>query len=213
MLTYTFSTREKVLLAVLAFVAVGIAWYQLIFRNIQGQIASIDSQIITIQDEATINQSKVASVAKMRSTIEYYQGQGLVAAMIPNYDNTQNLMAYLNGVLGSTQGYSISFDSPELSEEDNTVHRSGLLTFTTNSYAEAKSIAEAVAHGPYPCEIESFGITDNSVQADGSTSGEANTVSSLQVTFFEKPSKGMVATSESNEVEGQDLSQLSEMTK
>lgn len=209
MLTYTFSTREKILLAVLAFVAIGIAWYQLVFLNIQGQVATIDSEIATLEDQVTVNQTKGAALARMRGVVESYQQQGVTAVLLPSYDNTQNLMAYLNGVLGATQDYTISFDTPVLGEEDNTVHRSGIITFNTGSYAEARSIIEAIVRGPYPSEVNAFGITDTSAQGKNTKEGEGPVTTSVDVTFFEKPTGAMKNSSEEkNAVEGQDLSKL-----
>ncbi len=211
MLTYTFSTREKIMLAVLAFVGVIIVWYQFVFVNIQSQLSSLDQQISSVQDEITVNQTRAASLNTMKETVAKYQAQGLTVALLPAYDNTQNLMAYLNGVLSSAQGYSMQFDTPELSEDDGTMHRSGLITFTTGSYAEARSIAEAIARGPYPCEINSLGITDKS--ADGSKTSDAPVSASVGVTFFEKATSNANTAKKDNKgaVEGQDLSQLGEM--
>lgn len=208
MLTYTFSTREKIMLAVLAFVAIIIAWYQLVFVNIQNEIASLDSQIASAQDEVTINQSRAASVTQMRETVQSYIDQGIAPVTLPTFDNTQNLMAFLHGVLGATQEYSISFDQPSVSEEDGTVHRSGNISYTTGSYAEARAIAQSIAQGPYPCEINALGITDNSAKSQGSN---ATAKTNLQVTFYEKVNDNATVSSDSggNEVKGNDLSQLS----
>ncbi len=209
MLTYTFSTREKIMLAVLAFVAIVIAWYQLVFVNIQNEIASLDSQIAAAQDEATINQSRTASLTQMRQTVQSYIDQGIAPITLPTFDNTQNLMAYLHGVLGATQEYSISFDQPAVSEDDGTVHRSGNISYTTGSYAEARAIAQNISRGPYPCEINALGITDNSAKSQGSN---ATTKTNLQVTFFEKVNSNANLSSDSgdNGVKGNDLSTLSQ---
>ena len=45
MLSYQFSTREKVLLFVLALVVVAVAWYMLVFQNTSAQITSLNGQI------------------------------------------------------------------------------------------------------------------------------------------------------------------------
>lgn len=206
MLTYTFSTREKIMLGVLAIVGVLVLWYQLIFSNIQTQLADIESQIAVAEETYTTTQQRATQLASMRATIDNYQSQGLVATLLPSYDNTQNLMAYLNGVLMGTSEYNMSFETPSLSEEDSTIHRSGTISFTTGSYAEARSVIENIAHGPYPCEIQSFGITDNTALSDAAVS------SSVQVTFFEKPTADMKASSDDSIPEGNDLSVYKDLT-
>lgn len=207
MLTYTFSTREKIMLAALAFVGVLIVWYRFVFIPIQEEVTSIDAQISSAEDELNINQSRTMQLANMRAAIDTYQGEGYVATLLPSFDNTQNLMAYLNGVLGSAQSYNMSFDTPAVDEDDGTVHRSGTITYNTASYADARSIAEAIARGPYSCEVTAIGITDNTV----SNSSANDVVTSLQVTFFEKVTSGTtVESSKKDEVQGQDLSKLSD---
>lgn len=213
MLTYTFSTREKVLLALLAFVAIIIAWYQLVFVNIQNQVNTLNSEIAAAQDEFTMNQSRAAAMTSMKNAIEDYEAKGFAPVHLPNFDNTQNLMAYLNGVLATSTEYSMSFDNPELSEDDGTVHRVGTITYGTTSYEEARSIAQNIARGPYPCQIDALQIADSQSQRGRSGGAGGSFTSNLQVTFFEKPTGNLVQKSDKNEVKGQDLSKMSDWNK
>lgn len=208
MLTYTFSTREKIMLAALAFVAVIVLWYQFVFVSVQNEVTRLDSEIADAQNELTTIQARAMQLKDMREKVRDYQDQGYTTTLLPNYDNTQNLMAYLNGVLASAQEYTISFDSPELSEDDGTIHRTGVISYNTSSYEEARSIAEAIAHGPYTCEISAFGIVDEAAQKQSSSS-DSSVVTSLQVTFFEKPTSNTNVGTGEDEVQGNDLSQLS----
>lgn len=207
MLTYTFSMREKVMLAVLAFVVIGILWYQFVFMNIQNQITTINAQIASAQDELVIAQSQAAALQQMQAKIDEYQAQGVKAITMPDFDNTQNLMAYLNSVLSGTRGYSMSFEDPTMSEEDNMVHRSGTITFSSTSYEEARSVVESIAHGPYPCHIDAMGIADSSVGSTSSSSNDSPVTTNLQVTYLEKPTGNMVVKTEDNIPEGNDWSQ------
>lgn len=212
MFTYSFSLREKILLTVLLLVGVVVLWYNFVFVPIQNQRLSLDSQIAAAQDEFTAAQTRTASLSSMREVVEQYQAQGIQPVLLPNYDNTQNLMAYLNGVLGGTQGYSMSFDKPSLSEEDGTVHRSGTITFTSASYEDARSVIQAIAKGPYPCQIDALGITDGNVSGSQGSGGVVN--ANLQVTFFENPTTNLNSSSSSSgEVKGQDLSKMSDWNK
>jgi len=212
MLTYTFSPREKVLLAVLAFVGVLVAWYQFVFVPFQNQISALDAEIATVQDEIVVSQSRAKALESMKSMVEEYRDKGIDPLLIPKYDNTKNLMAYLNGVLASSKGYSMTFDNPEISEDDGMVHRVGTITFDADSYDSARSIAQAIARGPYPCQVEALGITDGTV--GGASSGSTNglVVSSMQVTFLEEAPEGTKLSTE-EDAGGQDLSVMSDWDK
>lgn len=211
MLTYTFSPREKLMLAILAFVGIIIAWYQFVFVNFQNQINSLDAEIATVQDEIVVSQSRAQALQSMKEMVEEYEAKGIDPMLLPAYDNTQNLMAYLNGVLATSTGYSMSFDNPAVSEDDGSVHRDGTITYTADSYESARSIAEAIARGPYPCQVSALGVTDGSATSKGA-SGSLVTAS-LQVTFLEEASSGATLDTQTDEVQGQDLSQLSNWNK
>jgi hypothetical protein len=210
MLTYTFSMREKVLLAILGFVGVGILWYFFVYSNIQGQIATIDSEIAAAQDELVVAQSQSAAYANMEKMVEEYKSKGATTLTMPNYDNTQSLMAFLNGILGGTKGYTINFDDPVLDETDGYVHRSGTITFNSSSYTDARGVIDAIARGPYPCRVDGVGVVDDSVKTNtksSNTTNDAPVVVNLQLTYFEKPTGNMVVKTEDNIPEGNDWSQ------
>jgi len=208
MLKYTFSTREKFMLGFLLVVGLAFAWYQLLFVPIQNQIASLDSQIASTQDQIVMYQATASSLENMESAIAEYEAKGYTPLFLPSFDNTQQLMAYLNGVLSVTSTYSMSFDSPSKAD-DGTVHRSGSISYSVADYDSARSVVNSIARGPYPCEVDSIGITDRNVGSGSSSSSGAVSVN-MQVTFLERiadPST-VVEEEDSDEVEGQDLSVL-----
>lgn len=209
MLTYTFSTREKVLIAVLGFVVVGIVWYHFVFSNIQNQVSKIDGQIASAQDELVTIQAKSAAVAKMQAAIDDFEKEGIKPVSLPNYDNTQNLMAFLNGVLGGTENYGVSFADPIKDEDDGSVHRSGKITFGCESYDDAQSIVESIGHGPYFCQIDGFSIEDKTVTDTKKTSSKSSKSlvnTTIQVTYFERATKDVKLKEEDNIPEGNDWS-------
>ncbi len=214
MLSYTFSTREKVLIAVLVIGLVVVAWYQLVFLNVQNQMASIDTQITQTQKKLSEYQKQTADQKKMRDAIDAYESQGLEPVMLPEYDNTQNLMAYLHGVLALTKNYEMSFKNPTLSEEDNTVHRTGTVKYECDTYEQARKVAESVAHGPYTCQVDAMSIEAKKSRKSGDVT--VKYVTTLQVTFFEnKPSdkSDKELDAEEDTAKGQDLSALTQMNK
>lgn len=209
MLTYTFSTREKVLIAILGFVAVGILWYRFVFINIQDQVARIDGRIAEAQTELANVQAQSAAVSKMQSAIKEYEKEGIKPVVLPDYDNTQNLMAYLNGVLGTTANYKITFEDAVKDEKDGSIHRTGKIIFGCDTYDEARSIVENIGHGPYPCQIDGFSIADKSVaNTKKNTSKNKNSMvnATVQVTYYERPTKETKVKDKDDTPEGNDWS-------
>lgn len=210
MLNYSFSKREKFLLAILAVVAVIIAWYQLVFVNVQNQMAELDAKIAEVQDQAVQNQTKAAQYKKMSEEVEAYKAQGIAPIIVPNYDNTQSLMAYLNGVIPSDREYTIDFDDPVIAE-DGTVHRVGQITYETGSYEEARAVAQNIALGPYPCTVDSLSIVKKS---KGGSSSDQNFTTTGKLTFIEKNTGNAKSGDKSSqENKGQDLSKMSDWNK
>lgn len=210
MLSYTFSTREKIMLVVFGVALVVVAWYQFVFVNIQNQISSVDSQIAATEDQLSAYQTRAANLEKMREIVASYKEQGIEPTLLPQFDNTQSLMAYLHSVLGVAQSYDMSFDKPGISKDDGTVHRSGAIRFDVGSYEEARNMAESIAHGPYPCQVDALSIVaKKSRKASEASSFTAN----MQVTFFENPPADSDIAAEDKSDGGQDLSVMMDWDK
>lgn len=210
MLKYSFSAREKVLIVGLSIALIVVAWYRFVFMNIQNQITNIDGQIANVQNQLTSYQTRSAKLEQMRKAVKDYQDQGVDPTFMPEYDNTKSLMAYLQSVLGATR-YNISFDDPTYSEEDQTVHRSGTVSFETTSYEQARAISQQILRGPYPCQCDAFSIDDAtlSAKANGSAQNSAKVSVTLEVTFFETLPEGMqVSAEDGSSSGGQDLTKL-----
>ena len=212
MLSYTFSTREKILLVLLGGGLLIVAWYQFIFLNIQREIASVDTQIAATQDQITVYQQQAIKLENMRKAVNDFEGEGVKPIILPDFDNTQPLMAYLHSVLGSTQSYDMTFSNPGLSEDDGTVHRSGTIKYITSSYEESRSVSEQIAHGPYACQVDALSIKEGGTKKKDANAASTFTTT-LQVTFFENPPADKDIAAEDKSPEGQDLSALTQIKK
>ena len=210
MLSYTFSTREKIMLVVFGVALLAIAWYQFVFVNIQNQIISVESQISATEDQLQAFQTRAANLDKMREIVEKYKEQGVEPTLLPQYDNTQSLMAYLHSVLSAAQSYDMSFDNPGLSKDDGTVHRSGTIRFNVGSYEDARKMVESIAHGPYPCQVDALSIgSKKSRRSNEAVAFTAN----VQLTFFENPPEGSDVAAEEKSSGGQDMSVMLDWDK
>lgn len=189
---YTFSKREKVLLVLLAAILLVVVWYQVVFASTQAQITDLDNQIATVQDQMVTDSAKAANLKKMEDAIASYKAKGQQATSLPNYDNTQALMANLNAILSQTSNYNLSFQDPELGSND-IVERPVKLSFSCASYDSARAVLNNLTQGGFPCSIESFTITDNSANLTGTSSNAGSGTAKEQpfavsatLTFYEK---------------------------
>lgn len=216
MLKYTFSMREKVLLAALAFVALAVVWYKFVFLGIQEQTMKVEDQIASVQNDIVKYQTEAKGLDSMKAEIAALEEQGYKATELPQYDNTQPLMAFLNSTLAGSQDFTISFDDPTL-EDDGLIHRTGTIQYGSGSYNEARDIALNIARGPYPCKIDSLAISDSTKKSGGakvSSSVQGAFQSNMVVTFFEKPTANMNKKSDDQgSGGGQDLSKMKDWDK
>lgn len=191
---YSFSRREKVLLVVLAVLAIAGLWYQFVFVSTQDTISRLNSQIASVQDQKATDAAKVGQTARMREEIERCKAAGIAPAEIPSYDNVQALMARLNGTLASTTGYNLKFEDVA-SGASGIVKRGVELSYGCGSYQEARVILNSLTYGAFPCSIDDFTLTDNGAKVLAGTatrnvgSGSAGTAPysvSAHLTFYEK---------------------------
>ena len=76
MLKYTFSTREKALIVILAVIVLALLWYTLIFQNIDNQVKTVESDIATAQDKLAVDNAKLAQQKNMQDAIDRYVASG-----------------------------------------------------------------------------------------------------------------------------------------
>lgn len=193
MLTYTFSRREKALLVGLAVILIIVAWYFLVFQSTTNRIQQLDGEISEVQTSITTENARVKRLNKMEKAVEEYKAANAKKSVIPAYDNFESLMAELNGIMGATDTYTITFG--ELDRESSEyILRPAKIDYSCNSYRDAEAVVDALAHGTFPCKIDSVVITDGSSRSSRVNSASTGAYSAtLQVTFFEKPPAGTSA--------------------
>lgn len=184
MLTYTFSKREKIMLAILAVLLIAIGWFELVYVNTSEQIRSIESQIEATNDSITIEQTRLAKKQEMEKVIEKRKAEGAKATPIPEYDNIRPLMAELNNVMSKAENYTLSFDALDTESTEYVLRGIGM-QFGCSSYAAAEEIVALIADGSYPCIVDAVNISDagtTNVRSNGS-----NVQATIHVVFYERP--------------------------
>lgn len=197
MLTYTFTRREKALLLLLAIVVVVIVWFVFVYQGTTNAIQQMDTQISEMNAEIEADQTRVAMLDTMRSTIEQRKAEGAKTTPMPTYDNIKPLMAELNNVMSDTNNYTLTFDA--LNRDDDTyVARGVRIDYTCDSSDDAEKIVRELAGGVYPCTIDSVAVSTSRV-ASSTDPRRVAASSSVHVTFYEKYPEGYVKPSTEEE--------------
>ncbi|NLK01779.1 MAG: hypothetical protein GX314_01765, partial [Clostridiaceae bacterium] len=110
------SLKELILLGILIILA---AYYFVFHGSIEKQTTEYKNRLVEINSELQISQQKAAEKIKMRKSIDAifaeYDGN---PPMTPEYNNTNFIIGELNGILGNTYDYNLSFGA-EVVDENN----------------------------------------------------------------------------------------------
>lgn len=176
-----FTTREKVLLLVLAVVLLAVGYFRFFFTPVQNEISTQQQRQEELENSVLLEQTKLLQLEKMQEKIDKIKASGTVPdAEVPDYDNIEKVMLQLNGILAQAQEYSLSFG--EISEDENgTISRPVELSFAAGSYASAREIINQLYQCPYRCAV-----SDISEQAENDLSSDSTVHVDLTVTFYEK---------------------------
>lgn len=174
-----FSTREKVLLVVLAALLIGIGYFKLILEPINDNIDHFQQMTASEQDEILINTARLAQMRSMQTELDEIFAAG-DAKPIPEYDNSGKLLVELHSILSKSTDYSLSFGAVTTLEGGYIQRRPVSMNFTTADYARAADIIKTIHDSDNTNQISDVSIafkTDN---------GGAGSVSvSLSVTYYE----------------------------
>lgn len=177
-LNRSFSTRETVLILVLAVLLVAASYYFLVVKNVADTMASNKQELASI--ETNIGVQEAVAVARARMEDELAQlGDNENLPEVATYDNIRNELNELNAMLGGTATYNLAFGQPTL--DNQLVRRPVTVSFTVPDYTAALNMVRQLENGTYRCEISDFSMTGE-VMADGSVSSVNAT---LSVTYLE----------------------------
>lgn len=189
MLTYTFSRREKILILCFAILLLIVVWFVFVFQRTSDEITRLDGEIASVQNEMTLATAKAGKMQAMQAVIDKSKAAGVQPRPVPKFDNMTQLMSELNGIMGITENYSISFDPLDTETSSDYILRGVRIDYRTGSIGEAEAVVRALSQSAFPCSVDSVAISDSSRGGTGralTTSGGAVSAS-VHVTFFEKP--------------------------
>lgn len=167
-----FTTKEKILFAVLGCLLIGLIFYRLFYVNINKAVTEANAEVTTLQTDLDVAQARALRIQKMEKQLQGYENTGIMQKM-GSYNSSKPETAFLHTVLADVPDYTISFD--EVTREGDQIRRNFTLNFTTASYDSAEKIIKNLTSGDYRCLI-----------GDMSCSVENGITSvTLQGTFYE----------------------------
>ena len=168
------STRERVLLLLLAVIAIVSGYILLFYLPTTQRIESLNAQITQSQELVAQLDAKLASQQQMENKLEQFSAQDAQVPYMPAYDNIQAVMTELHAILAGCQEYSLSFQSEQ--GEDHVFYRRVSISFTCSSYEQAQEILQKLHDSTLRGLLEDVQI---SLQEDGTVKASATII------FFE----------------------------
>ena len=154
-----FTTREKVLLVVLAVLLVGIGYFKLLLEPINDSVTQYQLNAAAEQDEILQNTALLKQMQDMQSELEQIHASG-DDKPLPTYDNADAMLVELNTTLSRASDYSLNFGTAAALEDSPYIMRRPLtLTFTADSYEQARGILDELHDSDNINQISDLSIT------------------------------------------------------
>ena len=176
-----FTTREKILLVILAILLIGCFYYLVVLKPSLDTLASSESQLSAVQDEIALQQVVATKKAELRAADQgsrSKRGRPEDAAQLRQHEKRAGQS--FDAILAEASSYNIDFSNAEFA--GTLVRRNVSISFTTDTYAAAQTVLEQLIDCKYSCLV-----TDITIKGDGlGQASSANKVTaSANVTFFE----------------------------
>lgn len=152
------SMRERVLLMLLAVIAVVSGYVLFFYMPTSQQTETLQTQIAQAQELSAQIEDKLASQQQMQRELEQLAAQGTQTPYMPAYDNLQAVMVELHSILAGCQEYSLSFQGEQ--GEEHVFYRRVLIPFTCGSYTQAREILQKLHNSALRGVLEQVQMTE-----------------------------------------------------
>jgi len=180
MLNREFTAKEKILLLVAAVLALGLFYYNFVYRFFQSQYALYDTA--TIENELLVEQSKAMRISQMKQVIA--DSKGTVKGDLSVYNNQSAEIIEMGRIFDEdADNVSITWSDPVLS--GTIIRRDVNITFHCRSYENFKNVLQKMSEMQYRCLIGNVAVSDARPKESNGvvTSNDIN--ASISVRFFE----------------------------
>jgi len=157
-LSRDFSRGEKIILALLAFVLVGLVYYQFVDKAVRSSIEKANAEAEAIKVELTAVNAKIKRMEEMQAELDSITSDPS-ASYMGSYNNSREELAFLNDVLKSALQYSINFSN--VTRDGDQIRRNFSLQFTTSDYAAMEKLINQLCNSKLRCLINdiSYSVT------------------------------------------------------
>ena len=148
-----FSRREKVLLIILALLVLFAAYFYGVHYPAVQTKKNAGPEIENLNTEIAVLEAKKVKMDKMSAELETLLASPDTVA-IPDYDNLQELISFLNTVLYNTEDFDISFPGIKMPADSGHIARRYLrMSFVSPNYDAARKMVDLLQASPYCCQI------------------------------------------------------------
>lgn len=180
MMNRVFTRREMIMLLILALLLLGLGYFKLVHEPVQEGIHAAENRKAEAETAFMVEAARLEQMRAMEAEIEALKAAGEESnAILPDYDNVENVMVQLNAILAAADQYSLTFEEIAVSEE-GLVSRPIRLRFTAGRYDTARRIIDGLYHSYYRC-----GVSEITVISENDLSNEPVEVA-MTITFFER---------------------------
>ena len=163
-LSRDFSLKEKILLALLAIILIGLGYYYFIDQPVRRELANSAAEKVALQTELATLQQKQASLKKMQSELDAIMARDDVSRM-SSYNASKEEIKLLNDVLSQTSQYSVSFAN--VSRDGDQIRRNFSLQFVAPNYATMAQIISDLAKSTQRCVVSNIACSHKGYYLEG----------------------------------------------
>ena len=149
-LSRDFTRAETILILVLALILLGLVYYQVVDKNVRETVANAETEAQMLQTELDAAQAQLATARAIKNSMDQLEAEGKLSWM-GSYNNSKEEVAFLNGILGGTLRYSVSF--ADVTRVGNQIRRNFTLEYVTPDYLSAQEIIDQLCQSRNRCLV------------------------------------------------------------
>lgn len=152
------SGKEIAMLILLAVLLIGVIYYMAFYRPLQAELAELAEQSVNLDEQINVVTAKAGKMKEMQKEIdEILKRPKSEITEIAPFDNKEVVFNMLNGILGRTINYSLSFADPDI-QSNGTVRRNVSMQFNCETYEEAKAVIDDLTKSNWRCLVRNCAI-------------------------------------------------------
>ena len=153
------TAREYILVVVLLLLLIGVGYYMFYYTPLQAEIQSLNNQSADLDSEISVAAASLGRMSKMQKELDeiFTRPESEITEIAP-YDNAKVVMSELNGILGQSLNYKLTFADPVIAA-DGIVRRTVSMNFSCASYNSAKQIINNLCNSHWRCLMRNLAVT------------------------------------------------------